>query len=213
MRRWIYNTLAPLDRGEFKWEFLVPWTNKTLTSADKFIVCSTFIGLSFTIQTLADPGASVGVHLSYIAQFFSYAMGDPIGFRALAVLTALLEIGGNLFETKETGAIVAGVDFDLAKAFANVNVEDVFPILYDQLFVKHAANAYARNASTPWHADGSYWAVRGKQIASVAIALDDHDAPNSLAFSVGSHLTEGDLAPVQFATGERYARGELGLAP
>ena len=76
--------------------------------------------------------------------------------------------------------------------------------LYDQLFVKHANNAYARNASTPWHADGSYWAVRGKQIASVAIALDDHDAPNSLAFSVGSHLTEGDLAPVQFATGERY---------
>ena len=76
--------------------------------------------------------------------------------------------------------------------------------LYDQLFVKHAANAYARNASTPWHADGSYWAVRGKQIASVAIALDDHDASNSLAFSVGSHLDAADLAPVQFATGERY---------
>ena len=76
--------------------------------------------------------------------------------------------------------------------------------LYDQLFVKHASNAYARNASTPWHADGSYWAVRGKQIASVAIALDDHDASDSLAFSVGSHLTEGELAPVQFATGERY---------
>ena len=76
--------------------------------------------------------------------------------------------------------------------------------LYDQLFVKHASNAYARNASTPWHADGSYWAVRGKQIASVAIALDDHDASDSLAFSVGSHLAEGDLAPVQFATGERY---------
>ena len=46
--------------------------------------------------------------------------------------------------------------------------------LYDQLFVKHASNAYARNASTPWHADGSYWAVRGRQIASVAIALDEH---------------------------------------
>ena len=76
--------------------------------------------------------------------------------------------------------------------------------LYDQLFVKHADNAYARNASTPWHADGSYWAVRGKQIASVAIALDDHDASDSLAFSVGSHLAAGELAPVQFATGERY---------
>ena len=57
------------------------WPNKTLSTVDQFIVCSTFIGLSFTLQTLADPGASVGVHLSYIAQFFSYAMGDPIGFR------------------------------------------------------------------------------------------------------------------------------------
>lgn len=75
---------------------------------------------------------------------------------------------------------------------------------YDQLFVKHAANDYARNATTPWHADVSYWALRGGQIASVAIALDDHDAANSLAFAVGSHTTEEELAPVQFATGERY---------
>ena len=93
-RRWLYETLEPFDKGDFRWEFLVPWTNKTLTQFDKFIVCSTFIGLSFSLQTVLDPGASVGVHLSYIAQFFSYAMGDPIGFRLLAVLTALLEIGG-----------------------------------------------------------------------------------------------------------------------
>merc|ERR1719163_2230955 len=124
VRRWIYNTLAPLDRGEFKWEFLVPWTNKTLTSADKFIVCSTFIGLSFVLQTVLEPRASVGVHLSYIAQFFSYAMGDPIGFRSLAVLTSVLEIGGNLFETKESGMIIDGVNFDLETAFQSVNAED-----------------------------------------------------------------------------------------
>ena len=134
-RRWLYNRLEPLDQGDFRWEFLVPWTNKTLNTMDKFIVCSTFIGLSFTLQTLADPGASVGVHLSYIAQFFSYAMGDPIGFRLLAVLTALLEIGGNLFEQKEAGLIVNGADFNLMNAFANVNDEDVFPIFYDQLFI------------------------------------------------------------------------------
>jgi len=134
-RRWLYEALEPLDKGDFRWEFLVPWTNKTLTTVDKFIVCSTFIGLSFTLQTVLDPGASVGVHLSYIAQFFSYAMGDPIGFRLLAVLTALLEIGGNLFETKEAGLIVNGADFNLLNAFSNVNDEDVFPIFYDQLFI------------------------------------------------------------------------------
>ena len=135
VRRFVYRAIEPLDRGDFRWEFLVPWTNKTLSTVDKFIVCSTFIGLSFTLQTLADPGASVGVHLSYIAQFFSYAMGDPIGFRLLAVLTAVLEIGGNLFETKEAGLIVSGGTMSLLDALANVNIEDVFPIFYDQLFI------------------------------------------------------------------------------
>ena len=135
VRRWLYNALEPLDKGDFRWEFLVPFNNKTLTSLDKFIVCSTFIGLSFTVQTVFDPGASVGVHLSYIAQFFSYAMGDPIGFRLLAVLTAVLEIGGNLFETKAEGFFVNGANFNLVNACANVNEEDVFPIFYDQLFI------------------------------------------------------------------------------
>jgi hypothetical protein len=134
-RRWLYTSLEPLDKGDFRWEFLVPWTNKTLNTLDKFVVCSTFVGGSFALQTLLDPGASVGVHFSYIAQFFSYAMGDPIGFRTLAVLTSVLEIGGNLFETKEAGLIVNGADFNLMTAFANVNDEDVFPIFYDQLFI------------------------------------------------------------------------------
>ena len=49
-----------MDKGEFRWEFLVPWVNRTLTATDKFIVCSTFIGASFVAQTLFDPGASVG---------------------------------------------------------------------------------------------------------------------------------------------------------
>ena len=48
-------------------------------------------------------------------------MGDPIGFRTLAVLTSVLEIGGTLFEQKEAGLIVNGADFNLANALANVN--------------------------------------------------------------------------------------------
>ena len=103
---------------------------------DKFIVCSCFIGLSFTLQTLADPGASVGVHLSYIAQFFSYAMGDPIGFRLLAVLTSILEIFGNLFERKSEGLMVSGLATpDLFQALRETNDEDLFPVFYDQLFI------------------------------------------------------------------------------
>ncbi|KAL3927255.1 MAG: hypothetical protein SGPRY_002913 [Prymnesium sp.] len=127
-----YETISPVDRGDFRWEFLVPWTNKTLTRVDKFIVCSTFIGSSFTIQTLFDPGASVGVHLSYIAQFFSYAMGDPIGFRLLAVLTSVLEIAGDLLEEKGNGAILSGFG---PKDWWDVDVEDAFPVFYNELFI------------------------------------------------------------------------------
>ena len=137
-KRWLYNTLAPLDKGDFRWEFLVPFNNKTLTTLDKFIVCSTFIGLSFAIQTLTDPGASVGVHLSYIAQFFSYAIGDPIGYRSLAVLTSMLEILGNLFEEKSQGLFVSGLPTttpDFFEALRATNDEDLFPIFYDQLFI------------------------------------------------------------------------------
>ena len=137
-KRWLYNTLAPLDKGDFRWEFLVPFNNKTLTTLDKFIVCSTFIGLSFAIQTLTDPGASVGVHLSYIAQFFSYAIGDPIGYRSLAVLTSMLEILGNLFEEKSQGLFVSGLPTttpDFFEAQRATNDEDLFPIFYDQLFI------------------------------------------------------------------------------
>ena len=136
LRRWLYNTLLPLDKGDFRWEFLVPWTNKTLSKKDKFVVCWTFIGVSFTLQSLLNPGASVGVHLSYIAQFFSYAMGDPIGFRVLAVLTAILEIIGNLFEQKSNGLMVSGFGSgDLVEALRSTSDEDVFPIFYDQFFI------------------------------------------------------------------------------
>lgn len=135
--RYVYDTLAPLDRGEFRWSFLVPWTNKTLTSTDKFIICSTFIGSMLTMQSLTNPAASVGVHLSYIAQFFSYTMGDPIGFRSLAVLTAILEIWGNVFEDYDNGALVGGIvsPRSLSDLALQVNGEDIFPIFYDEIFI------------------------------------------------------------------------------
>jgi len=41
-------------------------------------------------------------------------------------------------------------------------------ILYDQLFVKEPGTA----APTPWHNDTSYWHLRGKQVCSVWLALD-----------------------------------------
>lgn len=69
--RQVYCTLLPFDRGDFRWEFLAPWSNKSLTPVDKLIICTSFIGTAFGLQQLFEPGASVGVHASYIAQFFS----------------------------------------------------------------------------------------------------------------------------------------------
>jgi CRP-like cAMP-binding protein len=138
--RVLYETLAPLDRGDFRWEFLVPWTNKTLTSVDKFIVCSTFIGISISLQKVFDPGASIGVHLSYITQFFSYAAGNPIFLRILAVVTSLLEIFGSVYEPQNQGMFVQQPKWDFIEAFRANTEMDLFPVVYDELFV--IINAY-----------------------------------------------------------------------
>lgn len=130
LRREIYDALSPLDRGDFRWEFLVPWTTKKLTDVDKFIICFAFIGVSFVIQSYLDRGSSVGVHLSYIAQFFSYATGQPIVFRSLAVLTALLETLGLLFEKQNEGILLSG-----GLVVSKMDTEELFPIFYDSLFI------------------------------------------------------------------------------
>jgi len=115
LRRSIYKTLLPLDRGDFRLEMLVPWTNKTLTTSDTIIVVSTFITLALTGQQVLTPGASFGVHLSYVAQFFSYAIGNPIGFRLISIVGSLFEI------------VTDSIDAELS--------EDAIPIVYNFLFL------------------------------------------------------------------------------
>ena len=85
-------SLATLDRGEFRWEFLTPWVDRDLTRTDKVIVCSTFIGLAVVAQELIEPSTALAQHLSYVATFFSYAAGDQVVYRAIAILASLLEI-------------------------------------------------------------------------------------------------------------------------
>ena len=119
VRKQVFTALRPLDRGDFRWEFLVPaeWRDdKDLTTREKFIVCSTFIGIALGLQALFDSDASVGVHLSYIAQFFSYAIGNPIGFRIIAIVSSLLEVLGDLLESA-------------------AEKEDAIPVVYNVLFI------------------------------------------------------------------------------
>jgi hypothetical protein len=117
LRRSIYKALLPLDRGDFRLEMLVPWTNKTLTRSDKVVVVSTFIALALTGQQVLTPGASFGVHMSYVAQFFSYAIGNPIGFRLISIVGSLLEIFS-----------------DVVKSTPEFS-QDAIPVLYNLLFL------------------------------------------------------------------------------
>jgi CRP-like cAMP-binding protein len=84
--------LSALDRGEFRWEFLTPWLDRELTRLDKVIVCSAFIGVAIVGQKLLEPQTAISQHLSYIANFFSYTIGNQIGYRVIAILASLLEI-------------------------------------------------------------------------------------------------------------------------
>ena len=84
--------LSTLDRGEFRWEFLTPWLDRELTRLDKVIVCSAFIGVAIVGQKLLEPQTAISQHLSYIANFFSYTIGNQIGYRVIAILASLLEI-------------------------------------------------------------------------------------------------------------------------
>jgi ectoine hydroxylase-related dioxygenase (phytanoyl-CoA dioxygenase family) len=67
---------------------------------------------------------------------------------------------------------------------------------YDQLFVKEPGTAHP----TPWHQDQLYWPVKGWQITSVWIALDDIDRSNgAVEFVAGSLAGASATGPRPFA--------------
>ena len=67
--------------------------------------------------------------------------------------------------------------------------------LYDQLFVKEPGTA----AVTPWHQDGPYWPVKGDQILSIWLALDDVTVESSgVEYIKGSHRWGREFRPIHF---------------
>ena len=54
---------------------------------------------------------------------------------------------------------------------------------YDQLLVKEPGAA----ARTPWHQDQPYWAVKGREVCSVWIPMDEVARETNLEFVRGSH--------------------------
>ena len=71
---------------------------------------------------------------------------------------------------------------------------------YDQLLVKEPGTS----APTPWHQDQPYWAVRGRQIASIWLPLDSVSKASSLKYVKGSHLWQ-EHNPHHFIDDSPYA--------
>ena len=68
-------------------------------------------------------------------------------------------------------------------------------LLYDQLFVKEPGADHR----TRWHNDQPYWPVRGRDVISVWVALDQVDATNGrLEFVRGSHRWDRWFQPEPF---------------
>ena len=110
----------------------------TLTALDKFIITTTFVGLSFGIQYVLPDyrGASVGVHAALIVQFFSYAVGNPIFFRLLALVASVLEITGDLLEQRNEGLFTLNLAVDslITPDWWVPTTEDLFPVVYNRCF-------------------------------------------------------------------------------
>lgn len=68
-------------------------------------------------------------------------------------------------------------------------------LLYDQLFVKESNMAQR----TRWHNDQPYWPVKGRQVVSIWIAVDETTAANGrLEFVRGSHRWDRWFQPETF---------------
>lgn len=80
--------------------------------------------------------------------------------------------------------------------------------LYDQLFVKEAGVS----TSTPWHQDGGYWRIKGKQVGSVFVPLDSVAMGEGLDFVVGSQQWSLHN-PQHFADGTQYTGTSLPPMP
>ena len=80
---------------------------------------------------------------------------------------------------------------------------------FDQVIVKEPGT----EQRTPWHQDQPYWAVRGRQVCALWLALDPVARENCVQFVAGSHLWGVEYNPQHFADGSGYEGTGLPLLP
>ncbi|MGJ8626357.1 MAG: phytanoyl-CoA dioxygenase family protein [Sulfitobacter sp.] len=74
-------------------------------------------------------------------------------------------------------------------------------LFFDHLFVKKPQSSY----TTSWHNDIPYWPIKGRQVLSFWIALDDVKVETgALVFCLGSHRWGRFVQPSNFAHQDRH---------
>jgi hypothetical protein len=116
-----------VDRGDFRWEFLAPWLDRDMTQVEKWIVGCTFVWLALALQLAFDPSASLSDHLSQIALFFGYAVGNRVGYRLIAIGAAAFELMAHLVDNR---VYVEGVE-----VLSPTVEDDLIPVFYNILFI------------------------------------------------------------------------------
>lgn len=78
---------------------------------------------------------------------------------------------------------------------------DKVNIFFDQLLIKEPGTS----ERTPWHHDVPYWPVRGDQVCTLWLALDEVDKDNgAVEYIKGSHRWGNWFKPPAFAGDDRY---------
>jgi len=111
---------AGLDRGDFRFEMLVPWLEegRDLTRGEKAIVGATYIVCALALQALFEPDPTFTGHLSFIFFFLAYLVNNnnKLTFRLIAIQASALGIFSQLIEKPQ-------------------GVTDIIPVFYNTLFL------------------------------------------------------------------------------
>jgi ectoine hydroxylase-related dioxygenase (phytanoyl-CoA dioxygenase family) len=90
-------------------------------------------------------------------------------------------------------------DGTAAAVAADLMGSDSVQMFHDHVLVKEPGTSMA----TPWHSDGPYYFVEGRQTVSFWVPLDPVDTA-TLRCVAGSHLWERDVLPTRWASEEAF---------
>uniref|UniRef100_A0A6S8DZX4 Cyclic nucleotide-binding domain-containing protein n=1 Tax=Aureoumbra lagunensis TaxID=44058 RepID=A0A6S8DZX4_9STRA len=113
----LIRALTSLDQGDFRWELITRTKGRRLKLWEKAVLSGLFIGIAIAVQEILSPRQTIAEHLAYLATFFAFSIGEPIGYRSIAIATSAIDVASN----------------DINNGF--VAVDDAIPDVYNVIFI------------------------------------------------------------------------------